>query len=139
MNAAVIYVLLLKATMTSFAGMGSLPQIQEDFVTSRHVITEQQLSQAVLLGRATTGPIGAYVVAVGYFAGGWPGAVAGWLAMSTPALIAITLLTFIQRWLHLPRIRSAVDAVVISSALLLLGSGITLAIDALRQLAQLVG
>ena len=139
MNAAVIYVLLLKATMTSFAGMGSLPQIQEDFVTSRHVITEQQLSQAVLLGRATTGPIGAYVVAVGYFAGGWPGAVAGWLAMSTPALIAIPLLTFIQRWLHLPRIRSAVDGVVISSAVLLLGSGITLAIDALRQLAQLVG
>lgn len=137
MNAAVIYVLLLKATMTSFAGMGSLPQIQEDFVVSRQVVTEQQLSQAVLLGRATTGPIGSYVVAVGYFAGGWPGALAGWLAMSTPALIAIPVLAFIQRWLHLPRIRAAVDGVVISSAVLLVGSGITLAVDAVRQLAQL--
>jgi chromate transporter len=137
-NAALIYLLLLKATMTSFAGMGSLPQIQEDFVAHRGAITEQQLSQAVLLGRATVGPIGAYVVAVGYFAGGWPGAVAGWLAMSTPALIAVPLLVFIQRWLHLPRIRAAVDGVVIASAVLLIGSGVTLAVDAIRQLSRLV-
>jgi chromate transporter len=137
-NAALIYLLLLKATMTSFAGMGSLPQIQEDFVAHRGAITEQQLSQAVLLGRATVGPIGAYVVAVGYFAGGWPGAVAGWLAMSTPALIAVPLLAFIQRWLHLPRIRAAVDGVVIASAVLLIGSGVTLAVDAIRQLSRLV-
>jgi chromate transporter len=137
-NAALIYLLLLKATMTSFAGMGSLPQIQEDFVAHRGAITEQQLSQAVLLGRATVGPIGAYVVAVGYFAGGWPGAVAGWLAMSTPALIAVPLLAFIQRWLHLPRIRAAVDGVVIASAVLLIGSGVTLAVDAIRKLSRLV-
>ena len=137
MNAGLIYLLLLKATLTSFAGMGSLPQIQEDFVQTRAAISEQQLSQAVLLGRATPGPIGAYVVAVGYFAGGWPGAVAGWLAMSTPALVAIPLLLAIQRWLHLPRIRAAVDGVVIASATLLVGSGVTLAIDAVRQLIRL--
>ena len=136
MNAALIYVLILKATMTSFAGMGSLPQIQQDFVETRHAVSEQQLSQAVLLGRATPGPIGAYVVAIGYFAGGWPGAVAGWLAMSTPALLAIPLLAAIRRWLHLPRIRAAVDGVIIASAALLVGSGVTLVIDALRQLTR---
>jgi hypothetical protein len=32
MSPLVIYLLLLKATMTSFAGMGSLPQIRQDFV-----------------------------------------------------------------------------------------------------------
>ena len=137
MNAFVIYLLLLKATMTSFAGMGSLPQIQQDFVETRGAITEQQLSQAVLVGRATIGPMGAYVVAVGYFAGGWPGAVAGWLAMITPALVAIPLLTLIQRWLHLPRIRAAVDGIVIASAVLLVGSGVTLALDAVQQLMRL--
>jgi len=137
MNAFVIYLLLLKATMTSFAGMGSLPQIQQDFVETRGVITEQQLSQAVLVGRATIGPMGAYVVAVGYFAGGWPGAIAGWLAMITPALVAIPLLTLIQRWLHLPRIRAAVDGIVIASAVLLVGSGVTLALDAVQQLMRL--
>jgi chromate transporter len=138
MNAALVYLLLLKATMTSFAGMGSLPQIQQDFVQTRHLVSEEQLSQAVLVGRATPGPMGAYVVAVGYFAGGWPGALAGWLAMITPALAAIPLLSLIQRWLHLRRIRGAVDAVVIASAALLVASGIDLAIDGLRQLQRLL-
>ena len=137
MNPVVIYLLLLKATMTSFAGMGSLPQIQQDFVETRRVVSDEQLSQAVLVGRATIGPMGSYVVAVGYFAGGWPGAVAGWLAMSTPALIAIPLLTLIQRWLHLPRIRAAVDGVIIASAVLLIGSGASLGFDAIQQLMRL--
>ena len=137
MSAAVIYLLLLKATVTSFAGMGSLPQIRQDFVETRRVVSDQQLSQAVLVGRATIGPMGAYVVAVGYYAGGWPGALAGWLAMITPALVAIPLMTLIQRWLHLPRIRAAVDGVVIASAVLLVGSGTTLAIDAVQQLMRL--
>ena len=80
MNIAVIYLLLLKATVTSFAGMGSLPQIRQDFVDSYHLVSADALSEAVLVGRATPGPMGAYVVAVGYLAAGWPGAVAGWLA-----------------------------------------------------------
>ena len=137
MNPLVIYLLLLKATMTSFAGMGSLPQIRQDFVETRGAISDEQLSQAVLVGRATIGPMGAYVVSVGYFAGGFLGAIAGWLAMITPALIAIPLLTLIQRWLHLPRIRAAVDGVIIASAVLLIGSGASLALDAVQQLMRL--
>ena len=137
MNAGLVYLLLLKATMTSFAGMGSLPQIRQDFVETRQAISDQQLSQAVLVGRATIGPMGAYVVAVGYYAGGWAGAVAGWLAMITPALVAIPLMSLIQRLLHLPRIRAAVDGVVIASAVLLVGSGATLALDAIQQLMRL--
>jgi chromate transporter len=137
MNVVLIYFLLLKATMTSFAGMGSLPQIRQDFVQTRSAISDQQLSQAVLVGRATIGPMGAYVVAVGYFAGGWLGAIAGWLAMITPALVAIPIFALIRRWLHLPRIRAAVDGVIIASAVLLIGSGATLAFDAIRQLMAL--
>jgi len=139
MSGALIYLLLLKATMTSFAGMGSLPQIQRDFVETRRVVSDQQLSQAVLIGRATPGPMGAYVVAVGYFAGGWPGAIAGWLAMITPALAALPLLAAIRRWLHLPRIRAAVDGVVVASAALLVASGVSLSVDAVRQLIIILG
>jgi chromate transporter len=136
-NVVTIYLLLLKATLTSFAGMGSLPQIQQDFVQTHRLMSDEQLSQAVLVGRATPGPMGAYVVAVGYFAAGWAGAVAGWLAMMTPALLAIPLLSVVQRWLRLPRMRAAVDAVVIASAVLLVVSGVNLAIDALQQLARI--
>ena len=137
MNALLIYFLLLKATMTSFAGMGSLPQIRQDFVETHEAISDEQLSQAVLVGRATIGPMGAYVVAVGYFAGGWRGSIAGWLAMITPALVAIPILALIQRWLHRPRIRAAVDGVIIASAVLLVGSGAALALDAVQQLMRL--
>lgn len=137
MSVLTIYLLLLKATATSFAGMGSLPQIQQDFVETYHQISDEQLSQAVLVGRSTPGPVGAYVVAVGYVAGGWPGACAGWLAMVTPAFAMIPLLATIRRWLHLPRVRAAVEAVVVASAVLLVVSGVRLTIDALRQLTQL--
>ena len=136
MNPIVVYVLLLKAIATSFAGMGSLPQIHQDFVETRRVLSDDQLSQAVLVGRSTPGPVGAYVVAVGYFAGGWPGALAGWLAMVTPALAAIPLFVLMQRWLHVPRVRAAVDAVVIASAVLLLSSALRMTADALEQVSR---
>jgi chromate transporter len=135
MSPIIVYLLLLKAIATSFAGMGSLPQVQQDFVETRHAISLEQLNQAVLVGRSTPGPIGAYVVSVGYLAAGWPGAIAAWLAMLTPALAAIPLVVMMQRWLHLPRVRGAVDAVVIASAILLLASAVRMAADAWQQVA----
>lgn len=137
MSLVYLYLLLLKATVTSFAGMGSLPQIERDFVEIHHFMTSEQISQAVLVGRSTPGPVGAYVVAVGYFSAGWPGAIAGWLAMITPALAAIPLLATIQRWMGRPRMRGAVDAVVIASAALLVIAGIGLANESVRQVVRI--
>jgi len=137
MNVLIVYLLLLKATATSFAGMGSLPQIRQDFVETYHLVSADALSEAVLVGRATPGPMGAYVVAVGYLAIGWPGALAGWLALVTPAFAALPLLITVQRWLHLPRVRAVVDAVVVAGAALLVPAGVGLAADAIRQLLRL--
>jgi chromate transporter len=136
MSAIAVYLLMLKAIGSSFAGMGSLPQIQHDFVETRRVVSAEQLSQAVVIGRSTPGPLGAYVVAVGYIAAGLPGAAAAWLAMMTPALAAIPLLVLLKRWLHLPRVRGAVDAVVIASAVLLVASGIRMGVEAWQQLSN---
>ena len=134
MTVLVVYALLVKATLTSFSGLASLPQIRQDFVETRRLMSDEQLTQAVLIGRASPGPVGAYVVSVGYFAAGWPGAIAGWQAMITPAMLAIALLTTIERWLHLPRMRSLVDAVIIAGSALLVPAGIQLGRDALVQL-----
>jgi chromate transporter len=139
MSTLAIYVLLLKATASSFAGMGSLPQIRQDLVVTAHAITDEQLSQAVLIGRSTPGPVGAYVVSVGYFAGGVPGAMAGVLAMMTPAFAAIPLMALMQRWLHVPRVRAAVDAVVMASAVLLVVSVVRMATDGVEQLVRVLG
>ena len=137
MNVVELYLLLLKGTITAFAGLASLSVVQDALVVQHQVLTATQLNEAVVITRSTPGPVGLYVVSVGYFVAGVPGAVAGWLAMITPALLAIPLLSIIRRWHHLPRLRAAVDGVVIASAVLLVGSGVTLAIDAIQQLSRL--
>lgn len=128
-----LYLLLLKASVTSFAGMGALPQIRQDFVETYHLVTDEELSQAVMVGRSTPGPIGAYVVGVGYVAGGWGGAAAAWLAMITPAFAVLPLLALIERWIHLARIRAAVNGIVVASAVLLFVSGAQLAVEGYEQ------
>jgi chromate transporter len=139
MSVVALYLVLLKATVTSFAGMGSLPQIRQDLVVTHGAITDEQLGQAVVIGRSAPGPVGAYVVSVGYFAGGWSGAFVAWLAMVTPALLVVPLITLLRQFLHLPRVRAAVDAVVIASAILLLTSVVRMAIDSVDQIKLLFG
>jgi chromate transporter len=69
MNAVVLYVLLLKATLTSFAGLASLPVVRDELIVHRQALTDEQLNEAIVITRSTLGPVGLYVVSVGYFAG----------------------------------------------------------------------
>lgn len=131
MNFVTLYLLLLKATATSFAGLASLPVLRDELVVHRHMITDHQLNAAVVITRSTPGPVGVYVVSVGYFADGLVGAIAGWLAMATPALAILVLLRFIGPRARHPRIRGMLQAVVLASAGLLLTSVLPLARDAL--------
>jgi chromate transporter len=131
MNVAVLYLLLLKGTVTAFAGLASLPVIQDELVIQRHVLTDTQLNEAVVITRSTPGPVGLYIVSVGYFVAGVPGAIAGWLAMITPALLIIPLVHFVGRRMEQPRVKSVLQTVVIASAGLLFAAAIPLARDAL--------
>lgn len=131
MNAALLYLLLLKGTATAFAGLASLPVIQDSLVMHYHVLTNQQLNEAVVITRSTPGPVGLYVVSVGYFVAGFAGAVAGWLAMVTPALLVIPLVHYTGQHIEHPRLKSILQAVVLASAGLLLAAAIPLAHDAL--------
>lgn len=130
MSVFLLYLLLTKATITSFSGLASLPVIREDLVVRRRLLTDAQLDTAVVVSRTTPGPIGVYVVSVGYYAGGIPGAVAGWLAMITPAALIILLLRLFGRRMDHPRFRSLQQAVVFASAGLLVTASLPLAHDA---------
>lgn len=131
MNIILLYLLLLKGTVTAFAGLASLPVVQDALVVQHHVLTDTQLNEAVAITRSTPGPVGLYVVSVGYFVAGLPGAVAGWLAMITPALLIIPLVHFAGRRMEHPRVKSILQTIVIASAGLLLAAAIPLARDAL--------
>jgi chromate transporter len=126
-NAFLLFFLLLKATATTFSGLASLPMVRQDLVLDRHVLTDAQLNTAVVVSRATPGPAGLYVVSVGYFVDGIPGAVAGWVAMVMPALLILPLLHFLGRHASHPRARSALQAVVLASAGLLWAVSLPLA------------
>jgi chromate transporter len=128
----VLLCVLAKGTFTSFAGLASLPVIRDELVVKRHLVTDEQLNAAVVITRATPGPVGAYVVSVGYFAGGLPGAVAGWLAMALPSLLVIVLVAWLGRRAEHPRARGMLQCVVLASAALLLVAAVPLARDSLR-------
>ena len=136
MTAIALYWLLLKATMFSFSGFGSLPLVREDLVVRHGVLSDEQLNRAVLVARTTPGPMGVYVVSAGYEAGGVLGAVAGWLALATPAFLVVPLLFAAGRLANHPRAIGAIKALILASAVLLVQSSWPLALDLFGKLSQ---
>jgi chromate transporter len=130
MNLFLLYLLLLKATLTSFSGMGSLPIIREDLVVRHRVLTDRQLNTAVAAGRSGPGPIGVYVVNVGYLVAGPSGGIAGWLAMITPAFLIIPLLRYLGSHAERSEVKRATEAAMLAGAGLIIAATVPLARDA---------
>lgn len=130
MNLFLLYFLLLKATLTSFNGPSSIPVLRNDFVVQHHILTDRQLNAAVVAGRCSPGPMGMYVVSAGYFAGGMPGALMGFLALLTPAFLIVPLVQYAGVYATKRRVKSMMHAVVIACAGLVIVSAEPLARDA---------
>ncbi|HMG23436.1 MAG TPA: chromate transporter [Kofleriaceae bacterium] len=120
-----------KSTFTSFAGLASLPEIRDELVAQRHWLTDEALNQAIVITRTTPGPVGVYVVSVGYMADGVSGALAGWLAMASPSLLVVLLVGYFGKRAQHPRVRSMLQCVVLASAALLVLAAIPIGRDAL--------
>jgi chromate transporter len=131
-NVLLLYLLLLKATLTSFSGLASLPVVRADLVGRYHVLTDRQLNTAVAAGQLGPGPLGIYLVSVGYQVAGIPGACAGWLATVTPAFLILLMLRFLGSRAQHRRVKSVARTVLVASAGLLLSASVPLAHDALR-------
>jgi chromate transporter len=131
MNVFLLYGLLLKATLTSFSGLASLPMVRNDLVVERKVLTDRQLNTAVVAGRTGPGPNGLYLVSVGYYADGYAGAAAGLLALMTPAFLILPMMRWVGARAQSPRVKSAIRAVILASAGLLLSASVPLARDAI--------
>ena len=126
-----LYLILLKATLTSFSGLAGLPIIRDDLVVQRHMLTDRELNQAVAIGRVTPGPKGSYIMSVGYYAGGVPGGIAAWLALVTPAILIIPMLNLVGRYTKGRRVQRTLRAVVLASAGISLSATLPLGADAL--------
>ncbi len=131
MNPFLLYLFLVKATLTSFSGLTSLPVVRRDLVETRHVLTDRQLNAAVAAGRTAPGPNGLYLVSIGYFVAGVPGACAGCLAMMTPAFLIIPMLRYLGARADKPAVKSVIQTVTIAAAGLIVATTVPLARDAL--------
>jgi chromate transporter len=126
MNAVLLYFLLLRATALSFSGFASVPLIREDLVVQRAVLGDEELNGAIAISQASPGPLGLYVVVVGYFVAGVPGAFAAALALATPAILAIPIARAVRRHRD-AQVRGASAAIVIASCVLMATTSVTLA------------
>ena len=131
MSLLLLYLLLLKASATSFSGLTSLPVVRNDLVLRYRVLTDRELNAAVVAGRAGPGPYGLYIVSVGYFVAGAPGAFCGWLAMITPAFLIVPMVRFLGARAGRPRVRSAIRSGTLAAAGLVAASAVPLARDAI--------
>ena len=122
MSVLTLYLLLLKATLTSFSGGTSLPSVRQDLVVQHHAITDAQLSTAVAISRMGPGPNGAFVICIGHYIAGPAGAAAGYLAMITPAWLAILILRLLQGRTSHPRWRGAIQGLTAAAAGLMLAN-----------------
>ena len=122
MNLLVLYLLLLKAVATSFSGLTSLPVVRHDLVEQRRVLTDRQLNAAVAAGRTAPGPNGLYIVSVGYFVAGAPGASVACLAVMTPAFLIIPMLRYLGARAERPAVKSAIQCVMVAAAGLVITS-----------------
>jgi len=124
-SAWVLYLLLLKATVLSFSGLTSIPLVHEDLVVRRGVLTDEQLNTALAIGQTTPGPIGMWMVLVGFFVAGLPGAAAGTLALATPAILAVPLLGIVRRG-RTDVVAGAARGIVIGASVLTLATALGL-------------
>jgi chromate transporter len=131
MNLAVLYLLFLKATLTSFSGLTSLPIVHQELVVNHRAISERELNTAVAVARMGPGPNGLYLAGAGYYTAGPAGAAAGYFALITPAFAAVLLLRWFGARAARPRWRGAIAGLTAAAAGLMLHASIPLARDAL--------
>jgi chromate transporter len=134
MSLLLLYLLMLKASVTTFNGPSSLPVLRNDLVVKHNVITDRQLNAAVTAARSSPGPMGIYIVSVGYFAAGVPGAILGWLAMITPSFLVIPVIRYAGHRTEHPRVRSTLEAAMLATAGLILAATEPLARDSITGL-----
>lgn len=125
MSVILLYGLFLRAVLLSFSGFASVPLIRDALVLGRGVLTDTQLNDAIAISQASPGPLGLYLVIVGYFVAGIPGAGAGVLSLATPAFLAIPISRLVLRG-RAAELRGACSGIVIASCALMVAAGLRL-------------
>ena len=123
MDGLALFVVFLKASALSVGGLSSLPLLHADLVAPG-IATDDQVVQAIAIGRISTGPNGLYIVSLGYLVGGVVGATAALLAASFPPLVIVPITAVARRWLLTTTVAGLVRGVALATAGLLVATGV---------------
>src|SRR5437762_7704276 len=118
-----LFGVFLKASALSLGGLSSLPLLRADLVAPG-IATDDQLVQAIAIGRISTGPNGLYIVSLGYLVGGIVGAVLALVAATFPPLVVVPVAALARRWLLTTRVAGLVRGVALATAGLLAATGL---------------
>lgn len=117
--------LFLRVGLVSFGGGTSvLAELQHELVDRRAALSQEQFLTAYALGQATPGPGILFLVPMGFYAAGAPGAVVALVAFVTPPLLLQVFVA--SQWERLSRSASirALDRALIPVSVGLIGASL---------------
>ena len=115
MEALWLFLVFLRASLLSLGGQTALPLLRQDLIAAG-LTTDQRIVEALTIGRLGTGPGGLYMVALGYFAMGWIGAVAALLAILLPPLLVVPLSAWLRPRLGQARINGTIRGLALATS-----------------------
>jgi chromate transporter len=89
-NPFLYFLLFFKASLFSSGGFSNLPSLHQDLLARRWA-SESQFGQAIAIGQISPGPNGLWVISLGYFTYGVPGAILALIAITLPPLLVLAI------------------------------------------------
>jgi chromate transporter len=118
-----LFLICLKAVMLSSGGLQALPILLDDLTVQRTILTYADFATAVAVGRIAPGPNGLFVISIGYYIAGLPGAAVGALALMIPPMLAIGLVHAHRRLASRPWVMGMTRGIAASAVALLAALG----------------
>jgi chromate transport protein ChrA len=110
-----LFLVFLRASILSVSSTSALPLVRQDLLAAG-MTTDQQIIEALTIGRLGTGPGGLYLVAIGFFAMGLVGAIAAAVATVLPPLLVIPLAAAMRPRLASPRINGLIRGMAMAAS-----------------------
>lgn len=120
-----LFLIFFRASLFSLGGQTGLPLLRQDLIAAG-LTTDQRIIEALTIGRLGTGPGGLYLIALGYFAMGFVGAIAAGIAMILPPLLVVPFAAFLRPRMRQVRINGAIRGLSLVTSGLVIATGIDL-------------
>ena len=117
-----LFLIFVRASLLSAGGLGSLAILRTDLL-SAGLVVDAQLVQALTIGRISPGPTGLFVISIGYFAMGIPGALLALAAAMIPPLLVLPIAHVVRPRRAHPRVDGLIRGLVLAT------TGLTIAIS----------